>query len=76
MLGLLESFGPELPFPHSSDVSGTAFRELRTTFAGQQYRVLYEREGDAFVAYVAFHKTSDSDLDRGVREADRYREEG
>ena len=76
MIGLLERFGPQLPFPHSSDVSGTSSRELRTTFAGQQYRVLYERVGDVFVAYVAYHKASDRDLDRAVREADRLREEG
>lgn len=76
VIKLLETFGPHLPFPHSSDVTGTAFRELRTTFDGQRYRVLYERVGDRFVAYVAFHKTSDRDLGQAVRQADRYREEG
>ena len=70
----LRIFGPELPFPHASDVTGTPFRELRTTFAGQQYRVLYRREGDVFVLYIGFHKTSDRDLDRAVNEATKYLE--
>lgn len=76
VIELLETFGPGLPFPHASDVTGSVFRELRTSFAGQQYRMLYERVGDAFIAYVAFHKTSDRNLDQAVREANRYRQEG
>jgi hypothetical protein len=68
----LELFGPRLGFPDSSAVKGTSFRELRTRFAGQQYRVLYLQDGNAFVLFVGFHKTSDRDLDRAVREADKY----
>jgi hypothetical protein len=68
----LELFGPRLPFPDSSDVKGSEFRELRTRFAGQQYRVLYLQDGDAFVLFVGFHKTSDRDLERAVREADKH----
>jgi hypothetical protein len=68
----LELFGPRLGFPDSSAVKGTPFRELRTRCAGQQYRVLYLQDGDAFVLFVGFHKTSDRDLDRSVREADKY----
>jgi hypothetical protein len=64
----LELFGPRLGFPDSSAVKGTPFRELRTRFAGQQYRVLYLQDGDAFVLFVGFHKTSDRDLERAVRE--------
>lgn len=37
-IGRLELFGPRLGFPDSSDVKDTPFRELRTRFAGQQYR--------------------------------------
>jgi hypothetical protein len=41
---LLESKGPQLPFPYSSDVRGSRFgqmRELRVQHKGQPYRVLY-----------------------------------
>lgn len=41
---LLESKGPQLPFPYSSDVRGSRFgqmRELRVRHKGQPYRVLY-----------------------------------
>lgn len=68
----LELFGPRLGFPDSSAVKGTPFRELRTRFAGEQYRVLYLQDGDAFVLFVGFHKTSDRDLDRAVREAEKH----
>jgi hypothetical protein len=68
----LELFGPRLGFPDSSAVKGTPFRELRTRFAGQQYRVLYVQDGSAFVLFVGFHKTSDRDLERAVREADKH----
>jgi hypothetical protein len=67
-----ELFGPRLGFPDSSAVKGTPFRELRTRFAGQQYRVLYHQDGDAFVLFVGFHKTSDRDLERAVREAEKH----
>ncbi len=41
---LLETKGPQLPFPHSSDVRGSRFgqmRELRIQYKGEPYRVLY-----------------------------------
>lgn len=41
---LLEDFGPELPFPHSSGVTTSRhskMRELRIQHAGQPYRALY-----------------------------------
>lgn len=41
---LLEIKGPHLPFPHSSDVRGSRFgqmRELRIQHKGEPYRVLY-----------------------------------
>jgi hypothetical protein len=68
----LELFGPRLGFPDSSAVKGTPFRELRTRFAGQQYRVLYLQDGDAFILFLGFHKTSERDLERAVREAERH----
>lgn len=68
----LAIFGPRLGFPDTSDVRGTPFRELRTRFAGQQYRVLYVRDADAFIVFVGFRKKSDRDLDRAVRDAQKY----
>ena len=41
---LLEIKGPQLPFPHSSGISGSKhshMRELRIQHAGRPYRVLY-----------------------------------
>lgn len=41
---LLESYGPQLPFPHSSGIEQSRhphMRELRIQHAGRPYRVLY-----------------------------------
>lgn len=41
---LLEKYGPQLPYPHSSAISGSRhghMRELRIQHKGQPYRVLY-----------------------------------
>jgi hypothetical protein len=41
---LLEEYGPNLKYPYSSGINGSAFphmRELRIQHAGQPYRVLY-----------------------------------
>ena len=41
---LLEAYGPQLPFPHSSDVRSSrhgAMRELRAQSAGRPLRVFY-----------------------------------
>ena len=43
-IALLQSRGPALPFPHSSDVKSSRhgrMRELRIQHAGKPYRVLY-----------------------------------
>lgn len=71
-IGRLEVFGPRLGFPDTSAVKGAPFRELRTRFAGQQYRILYVQDSDTFVLFTGFHKTDTRDLDRAVREAERY----
>jgi hypothetical protein len=68
----LAIFGPRLGFPDTSDVKGSPFRELRTRFAGQQYRVLYLQDGEAFILFAGFHKKDERDLDRAVREAQKY----
>ena len=44
MVELLEIKGPQLPFPHSSGITGSKhshMRELRIQHAGRPYRVLY-----------------------------------
>lgn len=71
-IGRLEVFGPRLGFPDTSSVKGTPFRELRTRFAGQQYRILYLQGSDGFVLFAGFHKTLDRDLDRAVSEASNH----
>lgn len=43
-VGLLEKLGPNLKFPHSSDIKGSKhghMRELRVQHKGQPYRILY-----------------------------------
>jgi len=72
VLERLAIFGPRLGYPDTSHVRGTPFRELRTRFAGQQYRALYVQDTDAFIVFVGFHKTSERDLDRAIREARRH----
>ena len=68
LVGRLALFGPNLPFPSSSHLDGP-FRELRTSFAGQQYRVIYARKADTFYLLAAFQKTSDRDLPAAIRRA-------
>lgn len=44
VIDLLESQGPQLPFPYSSGINGSRhghMRELRIQHAGRPYRVLY-----------------------------------
>ena len=38
---LLEQFGIKLPFPYSSGIEGTKFRELRRKSGKHQFRVIY-----------------------------------
>jgi phage-related protein len=46
---------PDLPFPHSSQVSGQ-FRELRCHFGRTHYRILYRRSRDVVILLHAFVK--------------------
>lgn len=73
-IGRLELFGPRLGFPDTSHVRRTAFRELRTRFAGAQYRILYVQDADTIVLFVAFRKTGERDLVLAVREAEKHLE--
>lgn len=41
-------FGPQLPFPHSSQVEGE-LRELRCHYGNTLYRILYRRSDNLFV---------------------------
>ena len=46
----LESLGPQLPYPHSSDVKGAAkLRELRPRAGRSVTRALYRQVGEVFV---------------------------
>ncbi|OGF57577.1 MAG: hypothetical protein A2Z21_06055 [Candidatus Fraserbacteria bacterium RBG_16_55_9] len=56
---MLAEWGPNLPYPYSSQVEG-ALRELRAPYGKSQYRVLYY--GDihrVFVLLHAFRKQTD-----------------
>ena len=44
VVGLLEAKGPQLPFPYSSGIEGSAhehMRELRVQSGGEPYRIFY-----------------------------------
>lgn len=41
-------FGPQLPFPHSSQIEGE-LRELRCHYGNTLYRILYRRSDNLFV---------------------------
>ena len=48
----LTAFGPQLPFPHQSDVrDGKGLRELRPRAGRSAWRALYQRHLDVF--YIA-----------------------
>jgi phage-related protein len=49
-------FGPDLPFPHSSQVRGE-LRELRCHYGARLYRILYRRSANLFVLLTMFRKT-------------------
>ena len=46
----LEAFGPQLPYPHQSDLRGVAdLRELRPRAGRSPWRAFYRRVGNAFI---------------------------
>jgi phage-related protein len=48
-------FGPQLPFPHSSQVEGE-LRELRCHYGNTLFRILYRRSDNLFVLLHALEK--------------------
>src|SRR5450756_2350299 len=64
-IDLLASEGPILPFPLTSAIAAhRGLRELRTRFAGAQFRMIYTIvDGDPVVLH-AFQKTSSAQLSR------------
>ena len=62
-VGLLERFGPQLGYPHSSGISSSRhpqMRELRTQHAGRPYRTLYAFDPRrAAILLIGGDKTSD-----------------
>jgi hypothetical protein len=64
----LEALGPDLPYPHSSDVQAAPdLRELRPRGGNSPTRPLYARRGGAFVI-AAIGPEAQHDL-RGFRRA-------
>ncbi len=68
-LGVL---GPDLGFPHTSQVSGE-LRELRCHYGADLYRILYRRSRNLFVLLHFFAKGTARVPDRDIRIAqDRW----
>lgn len=65
----LEMFGPQLPFPYSSQVRGE-LRELRCHAGAQHYRILYQRSDNLFVLLHGFVKTSRTIPESDIRVAE------
>lgn len=61
---------PDLPFPHSSQVSGQ-LRELRCHYGRTLYRILYRRSDNFVILLHAFVKTTQKIPPGEVREADK-----
>lgn len=55
--GLCTTAQPDLPFPHSSQVSGQ-LRELRCHYGKTLYRILYRRSDNFVILLHAFVKTT------------------
>ena len=77
---LLGEFGPNLPFPHSSGISGSRhghMRELRVQHAGRPYRVLFGFDPRrCVILLLGGDKTGDNRwYDKNVPMADRLYDE-
>jgi hypothetical protein len=63
-VGLLEKCGPDLKFPFSSGIEGSAYshmRELRIQHAGKPYRVLYAFDPRrTAILLIGGHKTGNN----------------
>jgi hypothetical protein len=80
VVGLLEERGPQLGFPHSSDIKGSRhgqLRELRAQSQGHPLRVLYAFDPRrAAILLLGGDKTGDDAwYRRAVPEADRLYDE-
>lgn len=74
-VGLLETLGPRLPYPHSSGIQGSRhghMRELRVQHAGRPYRVLYAFDARrTAILLIGGEKTGDDRFyDRIIATAD------
>lgn len=79
-VGLLERYGPNLPFPHSSGIVGSRYkhlRELRVQVGGRPLRVFYAFDPRRIaILLIGGDKTGDDDFySRMVSLADRLYEE-
>lgn len=77
---LLEAKGPQLPFPHSSGINGSAhshMRELRIQHKGQPYRVLYAFDPIRHaLLLLGGNKTGDDDwYEKNISIADKLYDE-
>jgi hypothetical protein len=73
---LLQSKGPQLPFPHSSGINNSKhsyMRELRTQHQGRPYRTLYAFDPRrSAILLLGGDKTGDNDwYDKNIPIADR-----
>jgi len=69
----LEAFGPQLPYPHQSDVRGADdLRELRPRAGRSPWRAFYRRIGDDFIiaAVGPEAETNPTGFRRAVRSAE------
>lgn len=75
-VSLLQSKGPQLPFPHSSGINNSKhshMRELRTQHQGRPYRTLYAFDPRrSAILLLGGDKTGDNDwYDKNIPIADR-----
>lgn len=69
VIQLLEEWGPNLPFPYSSQVEG-GLRELRAHYGKNHYRILYYGDTDrTFILLHAFLKHTEQIPEREKRVA-------
>lgn len=71
-LAKLRAFGAQLPYPHSSQVKSSQFRELRPRAGRSPWRAIYRQVGSRMVVFAivpeALHDTRG--FERGLRLAE------